>query len=175
MANALIGPYLGFVVLLAIAGIAKLRRPAAVVRALARTLLPIGLWRARLLGMAELAVALAAILLAGPATAGLVAGMYVLFSGYIALLRGGASGDNAGSCGCFGETDSPIVVPLHLSLTSVAALTATLMTVGGGFSARSVVWPIQVASAAMLALVSIFAWLAYVSLSLLPQTLSSAK
>ncbi|NAZ78376.1 hypothetical protein GTQ99_23635, partial [Kineococcus sp. T13] len=118
----LLVPYLAAGALLAVAGWGKLRRPAATVQALRTQGLPVPAALVRLLGAAELALALAAV--AGPPQAAwAVAAAYTAFSGFVllALLRGRP----LSSCGCFGEPDLPPTAA-HLGVTAAAALVAVL-------------------------------------------------
>ncbi len=115
------------------AGVAKCVRPAAAHRAV-RTVLravgdrdvrvPIGL--VRLLGLAEVAGALAVLVSPWRAAAWIVAVAYAAFAGFVLLaLRTGAP---LSSCGCFGETGTPPSA-LHLAVDAgLAALAVAVAT-----------------------------------------------
>jgi hypothetical protein len=109
-------PYLAATVLLGVAGIAKAVRPADTATALrtAPALVRTG-------AVAEIGVAVAALVVPGPGTGALVAASYTAFAVFVvvALRRGWP----LSSCGCFGRPDTPPTVA-HAALNAAAAAAA---------------------------------------------------
>jgi hypothetical protein len=104
--------------LVLVAGVAKLRRPGATSEALALTHVPTTTGLVRLLGAAEVVLALAVLLLGGPWLFGALALAYVGFTVVAERQRRAGRG-----CGCFGAATTR-VGPLHLGVDAVAALVA---------------------------------------------------
>jgi hypothetical protein len=102
VADVLTGPFAVAAIVVAVAGIAKLRAPAVATAALSELGLPGAPWIVRLLGAAE--VALAAWCLIAPATvsAAALGGCYVAFAVTAAALA-----RRRAACGCFGEHEQP--------------------------------------------------------------------
>jgi hypothetical protein len=104
----------------------KLRDPASVVPPLARLRLPPTLRAARVLAVAEVAVAVAALLAPAWPGAVLLAAWYAVLAGVSALLlRWGDA-----SCGCFGRRSAP-PHPVHLLANVGLALAATAAAIAG--------------------------------------------
>jgi hypothetical protein len=120
------GPYLAAAGLLVVAGLPKLRDPLPLVRALRAAGMPAGRLLVRTFAVAEVVAGLWALVAPGPASAGLVAAAYLVFTGFVArvLARGGV----LGSCGCFGKPDTP-ATRTHLVLTAAAALVAASVAI----------------------------------------------
>ncbi|MFB9378738.1 MauE/DoxX family redox-associated membrane protein [Kineococcus gynurae] len=114
-------PVLVGIVVLAVAGIAKIRRPGPTAVALRREGVPVGPGGVRVLGAAEIALAVAC-LAPLPGAVLLLAVAYLGFSAFVA--RGLARpGGTALGCGCFGRDDVPLT-RAHLGLTLVLAASA---------------------------------------------------
>src|SRR6478735_7806251 len=113
-----LGGLLGVVAgILAVGGAAKLRDPEATVPMLRALGLPASPVLARVLGLVELGVGIAAFLVGGRILAAAVA---VLFLGFtVAVLRLRAGGE-AVSCGCFGRSSAPPTL-IHAVADLVAA------------------------------------------------------
>lgn len=167
---ALTAPLLAGAALLALAGVLKLRRPAGTVQALRTQGLPSAPALVRLLGLAELALAVAVLAEVPWAAAGLALA-YAAFTGFVAvaLLRGRP----LSSCGCFAEPDLPPTWA-HLAVTGLLAAAATGAAAGEGAGVpgllASGVGP-AVATALSAALV---AWLSYLVLADLPRLQAAA-
>lgn len=127
------GPLLVAAVLLAVAGVAKLRRPAPTGLALARLGLPGSDLAVRALGASEVVAGSAAGLLGG----GWAAPLAVVYLGFAAVTtaqlavarRTGAAAD----CGCFGDLSAPVGighVVVNLALATAAAW-ATVVSAEG--------------------------------------------
>jgi hypothetical protein len=119
--SPLAGPFFASALLLAVAGGLKVVRPRSAAHALRSAGLPGTVLLARVLGVVEIVIAVAAIALGGRLTAALVAVCYLGFAGFVVQLRrrAGAQAD----CGCFGAEASP-ASPVHVALNLVIALVA---------------------------------------------------
>jgi hypothetical protein len=104
--------------LLVLAGVAKVRRPAAPGRALVLAGLPGGAAAVRGLGVGEVLVATLGLSVGGPAWA-LQAVVYAGFTAFVARERRRPTS----SCGCFGEEDVP-VTGLHVVVDGLLAVAA---------------------------------------------------
>jgi hypothetical protein len=102
---------LGLAVLLALAGLAKLRRPAPATEALRAAGLPAPGALVSLLSAAELAVAAAGLTLGGPAAPAVLAAAFACLAAGAAL--GGAAAGGV-ACGCFGDDDGPALGHRHV-------------------------------------------------------------
>lgn len=111
--------------LLLLAGLAKVRRPAAPGRALVLAGLPGGVGAVRALGTVELAAALVGLVLGGMAWLPQTL-LYVGFTGFVARERRRP----ASSCGCFGEEAVPLTA-VHVVVDGVLALAAGAAVVVG--------------------------------------------
>jgi hypothetical protein len=124
--SSLLVPWFATCSILAVAGVAKLRKPAPTSGALRAMGLPSHTPVVLALGLVEVALAVAG--LAGARwAAALVAAAYVGFAAFVllALRRGG----DLQSCGCFGSPDVP-ATGLHLLVDLVAAGVATAAALG---------------------------------------------
>jgi hypothetical protein len=113
-------------VVLVVAGVGKLRSPAAAADALRSAGLPSGVLPARLAGTGEAAVG--ALVLVAPSRPSLVlmAVLYAVLAAFaLRLLR---ADEPAASCGCFGADAPPS--PLHAAFDAGAALVAALAAIG---------------------------------------------
>jgi len=156
--------------LLAAAGVAKLARPDPTTRAAADSGIPGSVWFTRrwvvrLLGMGEVAAALAVVLAGGPRSAAALALLYAALALVAArLLREGPDRD----CGCFGNRSQPVTVA-HLVIdlaASAVGLAAVLWPVPGlPELVAADPWPtIALAGGAI-----VLAWLAYLAMTALPE------
>lgn len=157
--------------LLVLAGLVKLRRPEPTARALSAIGLPQHHVLARLLGLAEVAVGVGAIV-SPPALAPGVALFYAAFAVFVAyaLVRGVP----LESCGCLGETDTE-PSGAHVAVTALAAISA----------ASAAVWPLPALDAivsadplegALLATaIATAVYLIYLTLVFLPDAFSAYR
>lgn len=150
-----LGPLVVGALLLAVAGVAKLRRPAPTGLALARLGLPGSDPLVRLLGLVEVASAVAAVAVGGMAAVP-VAVLYAGFALFTAVQvrRAAATGETA-DCGCFGDADAPVgwthvVVDLLLAGAATAAVAVGADGVAGamGSSAAGTVAVLAIAAVA---------------------------
>ena len=123
---ALLAPAIALALVLGLAGAAKVLDPTMTVGAMRALHLPSSPTVVRLGAAAELAIAVAALTVAGPWPYLLVALSMLAFALFVATaLRRGTM---IGSCGCFGREDTPphpIHVALDLGLAAVALVGAT--------------------------------------------------
>lgn len=134
---ALYGIYLVAVGLLVGAGVAKSARPGDTARALAelsrrgdRRGIPLGVLSptVRVLAGLEAALGLAALAFPTRTLAGLVAGSYLAFAGFVLYAR--SQGGVLATCGCFGSPDTPPTV-LHAVVDVGLGAGAIGVAVGG--------------------------------------------
>ena len=139
MADALTVPHAVAALVLAIAGLAKLRSPASAARAMGA-----GSSAIRVYALGELALGLWALVAAGPVASGLLAGAYAGFAGVtVVLARRGAA------CGCFGSEQAP-ASPIQSLLSGALALVAAVCAVAGSHGAG---WILQQPAATAVVLV----------------------
>ncbi len=151
--------------LLALAGGTKLVRSAATSQALRLSGLPSRSWLVRLLGAAEVLVAVAA-LLEAPFAAAALAATYAAFTVFVgsALLRGVP----LASCGCFAEPDVP-PSPLHVIVTSVLAISTGAVAAGSGGGLKDLLDGPMLMAAGVAGSAALVGWLTYLALSALPR------
>ena len=164
---ALAVPYAAAAVLLAVAGVPKVRDPGDLVRAVRSVGMPFGRNAVRAFAAAEVVVAVAALAVPNRLTAALLALMYAGFTAFVvtALRRGGV----LSSCGCFGKADTP-PTRAHALVTGVASGTALLVAVDPpGAGAWSALTDSGVlAAAGLVALVALVGFLAWQVMAVLP-------
>jgi hypothetical protein len=123
LAEALLGPYLVAAAALIVGGLAKLRAPLPLAKALTAAGVGGGPQVPRVLGLVEIAIGFACIAHPSPVTAVLLAAMYVLFAAFLGaalLLKLPIE-----SCGCLGDRRAPPNWP-HVGLNLAAAATGML-------------------------------------------------
>jgi hypothetical protein len=104
-------------IVLAVAGLAKLRAPAGAAAALRTLGVRVGSVLVRAVAAAELLVAALCLLRPSTVSAVLLAVVYAGFAGISALLARSNS-----SCGCFGESDAPASVVQSILSAAIAIL-----------------------------------------------------
>ncbi len=165
------GPYLGACVLLAFAGGAKVREPAAtqrVLRSLARSRLSVPNWAVRAGGLAEFLVGAGALVTSSATPAAAVALCYLAFAGFVAVSLASGAGDSG--CGCFGGGGADVPVgPLHISVNLALATAALVVAAGGGLSATGM-------ERVMVSLLGgLLAWVVYQVLVPLPRLMAAVR
>ncbi len=152
---------------LLVAGLAKVWKPSATATSLRELQLPAPLASARILGVYEVCLGIAAIL-TGHWAAWLLVGLsYLGFSGFVLWALG--DGSRLGSCGCFGRQDTPATLG-HLVFNAVASALGLL----------AVATPVTLSSfdgsafdaALACCLITLGITLSIASLTVLPRTLS---
>lgn len=165
----LAGPFSAAAVLLAVGGAPKIVRPASTAGALASLRLPASPAVVRLMGLTEVAIAVAALTTGSRPAAALMAAAYAGFAAFIALAL--ARPGLLKSCGCFGAPDTPPTA-VHLVVNvAAAAVSAAVAFTGGG---RIELDGSPLAGLPLLVLTAACAWFAYLALALLPRTSARA-
>jgi len=154
------------------AGVGKVSRPGATRIALRSAGLPASAPAARALGLAEVLIAVAAIVIGGPIATALVALSYLGFAWFARRLERMTRG--AAPCGCFGASSAPVGT-LHVVVNVCIAA-------GVGIAAVDAPGPIWEAAAdtpwagiPFVGLVVLLAWLVLLILTVLPETIAAAK
>jgi hypothetical protein len=164
--SLLSGPYVAAAALLIVSGAAKARRPASTVAALRGLRLPGSAFLVRLLAGAELIIGSAALFCGDRWSSALMATSYLAFASFVlfAMTRGEA----LGSCGCFGQPDTPPSA-LHVLLTAGASAVG----LGAAFRPPGPLVDDIVSSPArglaFVVLTGCCVWFAYLVLTLLPR------
>jgi hypothetical protein len=102
VADVLTDPFAVAAIVLAVAGVAKLRAPGVAVAALREAGLPASAWLVRAFAAFEVALGVWCILSPGAAAAVVLACCFAAFAGLALLLA-----RRRAACGCFGESDAP--------------------------------------------------------------------
>jgi hypothetical protein len=118
MAGALTPLFAVAALVLAVAGVAKLRAPRGAVQALGAGRLKVRAGTVRGFAAGECVLGLWCLLAPGPAAAGLLAAVYATFAALTLMLA-----RRHAACGCFGERDAP-ASPLRALLSGVFAAVA---------------------------------------------------
>lgn len=164
-------PFLLVAGLLAVAGVAKLRFPAAAARALASARLPAAPALVRALGVLELGVGVGALLAPRP-LAPAVALLYLGFAGFLVLVAWRRI--PLASCGCLGQRESPPSrFHLGLNLLAVASAVGVALTpVGPTWSfLASQPW----AGVPLLLMVAVGIFTVQIAMAHLPQAMSAYR
>lgn len=165
MSTVVAGPFLAIAALLLVAGLAKVARPGPTARAMGNAGLPATPLGARLIGVAEVLIAAAAIVLGARPLALLVFAAYLLFAAFTIRLiaRTGGTAD----CGCFGADEAP-ATQQHVALDLGAAAIAAFAALAPPGTIGSVLADQPLHGVPFVALVGMCTWLGFVSFTLLP-------
>ena len=166
------GPLFAAALLLGIAGLGKLTRPAATRVALRQAGLPSDAWSARLLGAVEFAAALGAVVVGGWLHASFVTAFYLGFAWFSWRLERRTRGQ--ASCGCFGDASAP-VGRLHVVLNLAVAVVVAGAIVQPAEGIATVPADTPWAGVPFLALTALLTWMLYVSLTALPTLLDAMR
>ncbi len=151
------GPLLAAAALLAVAGRAKLRRPAPTGLALARLGLPGSDGVVRLLGVVELAAGAAAVLVGGWLALP-VAALYLGFAAVSAAqVRRAARTGEAADCGCFGDSSAPVGWS-HVAVNLLLAVAAGVAAAQGADGLVAGLGDAPAATVGVAALAALAAW-----------------
>jgi hypothetical protein len=154
-----------------VAGAAKFLAPSGTVQALRAARLPASPLLVRLLGLTELAVGVATIVVGGWVLPAVVALFYAGFSGFVAMrLR---AGDTAG-CGCFGATTAPLTSG-HLVYDVAAMVSAVLFVADPAPSLSNVLADQPWAGVPYLMIIALGVTLSVAVLTVLPSTRAAAR
>jgi len=151
--------------LLVLAGVVKVRRPAEAVSALRSVGVGLPSPVVRLFAATEIAIAAGALVWSGRTGAALLAATYAGFSVFVlaAMRRGGRDG----SCGCFASPDTPASTT-HLVFNAAAAVVALLVAVDPGPAPVRLLVDSPGAGVALMALVGLGTWFGYLVLAETP-------
>lgn len=174
--GTLAGPFVAAALLLMLGGVFKAVRPQPTARALTGAGLGLLAPLARPLGVAEVAVGLAALVTSSRLAAGLMAAFYASFAGFVAirLARPAEAGGGSGGCGCFGESEGP-PTPVHAVLNLAAAGVAGAVAAGSGGGLPAALRDQPLAGIPMITLALLVTGLAYAVLTVLPRTLGQIQ
>lgn len=158
--------------LLGSAGVGKAASPGSTRIALRSAGLPATALVARGLGVVEVLIAVAALVVGGPVATGLVAASYLGFAWFARRLQVKTRG--AAPCGCFGSSSAPVGT-LHVALD-------LLIAVGVAAAALDAPGPIWEAAGEtpwggvpFVGLALLLTWMLYAALTALPEALAAAK
>jgi hypothetical protein len=161
LADIAAGPFAAACLLLAFAGVAKLRRPAATGPAAVAVGLPASPAAVRALGAVEVVAAGAGLAFGGPAALA-VAVIYFALAVVAVRLIVRAPGTN---CGCLGASNTPVSIG-HVIIDGAAVAAGLLAGFGGSpVAAAGTSAPVRLA---FLAAIACCAWLAAQVLAALP-------
>ena len=162
---ALVVPYAAAAVLLGVAGVPKVRDPGDLVRAVRSVGMPFGRRSVRAFAVAEVVVAVAALVVPSRLTAALLGLMYAGFTAFVvvALRRGGV----LSSCGCFGKADTP-PTRVHALVTGAASVTGLLVAVDPPGAWSALTDSGALAAVGFVALVALVGFLAWQVMAVLP-------
>lgn len=164
--SALVGPFLIVCVILAIGGAAKIAAPTPARRAIRAVGLDLPLWSVRVLGAAEIALAVAAAFKGGVILPIAVGMAYLAFAAFVvAMLRSGAGT----SCGCFGSASTP---PSTLHLVANVASAAVAVGAAGVDSLTTTLDGQAGAGLPLVALVLVGSYALFLLLTALPTVLA---
>jgi hypothetical protein len=158
--------------LLGAAGVGKVTRPGATRIALRSAGLPSTAVAAQGLGAAEVAIAVAALVVGGPVTTGLVALSYAGFAWFARRLDRKTRG--AAPCGCFGASSAPVGT-LHVVINVIIAVGVGVAAVDAPGAIWSAAGDTPWGGVPFVGLTLLLAWMLYVALTALPETLAAAK
>jgi hypothetical protein len=131
VADVLTDPFAVAAIVLAVAGVAKLRAPRVAVAALREAGLPASTWLIRAFACFEVALGVWSIVSPGRSAAILLACCYAAFAGLGMLLARRRS-----SCGCFGESEAPASMAqavISAVLAAICVLAAVHTPHGAGW------------------------------------------
>lgn len=154
--------------LLLVAGMAKIVRPAPTGDLLTTLGLPGSDAAAAAVGVVEATVGVAALAFGGPVTAALVGAFYVAFGAVVLrAMRAGAV-----SCGCFGRVDAP---PSWIHVIGNAALAAVSFAALAGDTPVEVMEDQPAAGVGFVLLVGVLTGLALVAFTALPEAMGARR
>jgi hypothetical protein len=154
--------------LLAVAGLAKIARPAPTVDLLLALGLPGRAPVAAALGTVELAVGVLALAVGGPVLAAATGVLYLAFAAVV--VRAMAAG--APSCGCFGRVDAP---PSWLHVVGNLGFAAVSFAAAAGDTPLEVMDGQPAGGLGFVLVVGVLAGLALVAFTALPEALAAGR
>jgi hypothetical protein len=161
------GPFHVIVGLLLVAGVAKFVRPGVTAGVAKAAGIPASTWVVRIFALVEIAAAMAAFVVGGWIPALSVGILYLVFAGFVLMLK--ARGIKTAGCGCFGqETEDPPGYP-HITVNVVAALIAGVAAVVAVPDIAAVMADQPLFGVPYISFVALGVWLLMVMLTDLPQ------
>jgi hypothetical protein len=167
-------PFSAAALVLALSGLAKLRRPGPLVRMLRAIGIPVGPIVVRLFGALELALGTVCLVSPGRATAVGIGLLYLLFAAFLASFL--TRGIEVPSCGCAGDQDVPpswIHVGLNVGAAAAGLVAASTGPAFEGLARTAAGLPL--AGAGFVAGVATVSWLAMLCAGYLPTVLSAYR
>ena len=162
----LVGPFLIVCVILAVGGAAKVVAPLQGRRAIRAVGLEVPLWSVRLLGLGEIALAIAAALKGGTVLPIAVGMAYLAFAAFVVLMLRSGAGT---SCGCFGSASTP---PSGLHIAVNVACSAVAIGAAGVDGLGTTLDDQAGAGLPLVALVLVGSYAMYLLLTALPTVLT---
>jgi hypothetical protein len=161
------GPLHVIVGLLLVAGVAKFVRPGATAGVAKAAGIPATKWVVRIFALVEITAAVAAFVIGGWIPALTVGILYLVFAGFVLMLK--ARGIKTAGCGCFGqETDDPPGYA-HIMVDVVAAAIAVGAAIVAVPDIASVLAEQPLVGVPYVGFVTLGVWLLMVMLTDLPQ------
>ncbi|MEQ8840082.1 MAG: hypothetical protein RIB98_03805 [Acidimicrobiales bacterium] len=166
--DVLVALHAAAALLLLVAGLAKIVRPAPTTELLSTLGLPDIAALAVAIGVAESVIGIAALVIGGPVTA---AATGVLYAGFVVVVwRALAAG--ATSCGCFGRVDAP---PSWIHVVGNVGLAAVSFVAMGGDTPIELMDGQPAGGAGFVLLVGVLAGLALVMFTALPEAIGARR
>ena len=168
--RSLAAPFSAAALVLALSGLAKLRRPGSLVQTLHAIGIPVGPTVVRLFAGLEIALGAACLVSPGRANAVGIGLLYLFFAAFLASFL--ARGIEVPSCGCAGDRDVPpswIHVGLNLAAAAAGLGAAATGPVFEGVARTAAGLPL--AGAGFVAGVATVSWLAVLCAAYLPTVL----
>ncbi|MCU1499158.1 MAG: hypothetical protein JWM47_3111 [Acidimicrobiales bacterium] len=166
------GPLFAAAILLGAAGVLKVTRPDPTRVALRTAGLPATGLVARLIGLAEIAVAFSVLAVGGRWPAALLAGAYLAFAGFSVVVMARTAG--RAPCGCFGASDAPLT-RLHVAVDLVIAAVALAAVIDPVPGVVAVARHTPMAGVPFVGFSIVLAWLVQVLLTALPALQAAAR
>ena len=165
----LAGPFGAVALVLAAGAILKAWKPAATLGALEAVGLPGSSIAVRILSVVEAGIAIGALLVGHRLFAAMVALSYLAFTTFVVFAK--LRDVPLSTCGCFGAVDTP-PTPVHVVVNLASALVAGAVALDRGWSLPSVMADQPLGGLPFVLLTAITAYLAYLSLTVLPRLTS---
>ncbi|MCL1600375.1 MAG: hypothetical protein M3112_02410 [Actinomycetia bacterium] len=161
------GPFHVIVGLLLVAGVAKLVRPGATAEVAKAAGILASTWVVRIFALVEIAAAMAAFIVGGWIPALIVGISYIVFAGFVTMLK--VRGIETAGCGCFGQESEDPPGSLHIVVDLVAALIAGVAAVVAVPRIATVLADQPLAGVPYIGFIALGVWLLMVMLTDLPR------
>jgi hypothetical protein len=161
------GPFHVIVGLLLVAGVAKFLRPGATADVAQAAGIAAATWVVRIFAVVEVAAAMAAFIVGGWIAALAVGVLYLVFAGFVLMLK--ARRITTAGCGCFGQKTEDPPGSLHIAVDVVAAVIAVVAAVVSVPGIAAVLADQPLVGVPYVGFVALGVWLLMVMLTDLPQ------